>query len=88
MSNEFKKEIKEVFDKYEQKKSEYGETWKTIDMEYLNDRLVDEMAEYHHAQTYRDADNELTDVILLALMIKNLSKEFQEEGGLEDEREW
>ena len=72
---QFQKQINECLQKYESKKSKYGETWKEIDMIDLFGRLWEEIQELKEANNDKEINDELTDIINVCLMIKSRFKE-------------
>lgn len=54
---------------YEDKKKEYGESWKTMELWQLRDRLQEELKEYQEADNLIEEYFELIDVINVALML-------------------
>ena len=55
--------------KYQSKKKVYGETWKTMNIISLNERLKEEFIEQQHAITSKEKYEELLDLINIALMM-------------------
>ena len=64
----------EALSKYEEKKKEYGESWKTMPLEQLFSRLDGEIEELHSAHTAEFAHKEAIDVLNIARMIAERTK--------------
>lgn len=64
----FDKVLLQADNKYQSKKDKYGESWKTMDIAQLSERLSQEIQEMYVAIPVGEKYQELLDVINLSLM--------------------
>jgi len=62
---EFAEEMERIMQKHDPVK---GDTWKTCPIEFLEEKLEDEFAEYKHGSFVRD-ERELIDIANIAMML-------------------
>jgi len=68
ITEEFNEVLNDCDIKYKSKLDEYGESWKEATIDFLDERLRDEIEEWERADNYQDAYKELIDIINVALM--------------------
>ncbi len=61
--------IKECGDKYKSKFGKYGESWKSMSIEELQQKLQEEMEEWGNSGTREEDYDELIDIINVSLML-------------------
>lgn len=67
--NQFDSVLEEAKKKYEDKKVEYGESWKQMTPFELATRLFKEMEEFGNVENNDEAYQEVLDVVNVALML-------------------
>ena len=65
----FDKVLEKAMEIYEDKKKEYGESWKQMEIWQLDERLSEELMEYDHTNDLLSHYYELLDVINVSLML-------------------